>query len=98
MKYYIGTIIVIVFLTVISSCTAVQEATVFDRTVSYYREQGDTLKMRAAEFLRHYSDYHHGVERHWVDSIGETVENLDYHDFLTDTMMVEFLSVVLMYT
>ena len=91
MKYYIGTIIVIVFLTVISSCTAVQEATVFDRTVSYYREQGDTLKMRAAEFLRDYSDYHYGVERHWVDSIGETVEKLDYHDFLTDTMMVEFL-------
>ena len=75
MKYYIGTIIVIVFLTVISSCTAVQEATVFDRTVSYYREQGDTLKMRAAEYLRDNAKWHYGVPRLFSKPLNDDYKN-----------------------
>ena len=91
MKYCKSTYIVIVFLAVLPSCTAVQEETAFERVVDYYRSEGDTLKMRAAEFLRDYSDYHRGVSRHWVDSIGEMAENIDYNEFATDTLMVEYL-------
>ena len=71
---HIGTLIVIVFLAVLPSCTAVQEETAFDRVVDYYRSEGDTLKMRAAEFLCDDSDYHRAVSRHWADSIGEMAE------------------------
>ena len=57
---HIGTLIVIVFLAVLPSCTAVQEETAFERVVDYYRSEGDTLKMRAAEFLRDNAMWHYG--------------------------------------
>ncbi len=63
MRYLIRTYAVIVFLAVISSCSPWQEETAFERVVEYYRSQGDTLKMQAAEYLARYSGYHYGVPR-----------------------------------
>ena len=80
----------IVFVAV-SSCTSLQEETAFERTVKYYQERGDTLKMHAAEFLCRYSDYHNGVSRHWVDSLGADATDIDYRDFRTDTLFVMHL-------
>jgi len=75
MRYLIRTYIVIVFLAVISSCSPRQEETAFERVVEYYRSQGDTLKMQAAEYLARYSEYHYGVPRHIVgdSSMGEFI-------------------------
>ena len=63
MRYLIRTYIVIVFLAVISSCSPWQEETAFERVVEYYRSQGDTLKMQAAEYLRDNARWHYGVPR-----------------------------------
>ena len=63
MNRYHKILVVIVF--ALSSCTAVQEETAFDRTVEYYRQSGDTLKMLAAEYLRDNAKWHYGVSRHF---------------------------------
>ena len=46
------------------SCSPLQEhGTAFDRVVDTYKYSGDTLKRRAAEYLRAYSKYHYGIRR-----------------------------------
>ena len=83
------TVVVIVF--ALSSCTAVQEESAFERTVEYYRQQGDTLKMKAAEYLRDNSMYHQSIPRYLTDSAGHRIMDIDYNDFDTDTMFVDYL-------
>lgn len=36
----------------------------FERVAALYEEEGDTLKLRATEWLAKYSPYHYGVKRH----------------------------------
>ena len=86
----LSTIVVIVL--ALSSCTSVQEESAFERTVDYYRQSGDTLKMRAAEYLNEYSMFHGSVARYLADSEGHRVDNINYNDFATDTMLVDFLT------
>ncbi len=59
----LSTIVVIVL--ALSSCTSVQEESAFERTVEYYRQSGDTLKMLAAQYLRDNAKWHYGVSRHF---------------------------------
>ena len=85
----LSTIVVIVL--ALSSCTSVQEESAFERTVEYYRQQGDTLKMKAAEYLRDNSMYHQSIPRYLTDSAGHRIMDIDYNDFDTDTMFVDYL-------
>lgn len=89
MNHKILILVVIVF--ALSSCTAVQEETAFERTVDFYRHSGDTLKMRAAEYLRDNSMFHHSIPRYLTDSGGRRIMDIDYNDFDTDTMFVDYL-------
>ena len=59
----LSTIVVIVL--ALSSCTSVQEESAFERTIEYYRQSGDTLKMLAAQYLRDNARWHYGVSRHF---------------------------------
>lgn len=54
------------------ACSLHQDETAFDRVISYYKEQGDTLKAEAAHYLRQYAIFHAGVGRRMVDKEGQT--------------------------
>ena len=74
------------------------ERTPFDDVVDYYAErmesatatEADTLKFKAAEYLREHSDCHYGVPRHLADSLGRRTE-LDHKAFSSDTLYRRFL-------
>jgi len=74
-----------------SSCVEF-DRNAFDRTVTYYSQSGDSLKHKAAEFLRDNSRWHYGVPRYWADSLGTKTIDIDYSLFSTDTAFVDYLT------
>ena len=61
-----SSLIVITFTVVLLaiSCSAPQgHGSAFDRVVDTYKRSGDTLKLRAAEYLRASAKYHYGIKR-----------------------------------
>ncbi len=66
----IVTIFMTSILAVLLFSCSLHEETAFDRVVSYYHQTGDTLKERAAEYLRDNARWHYGVDRHTSMPIG----------------------------
>ena len=56
-------IIIMVVLLAMSCSPSKVHGSAFDRIVDTYRQSGDTLKLRAAEYLRAFSRYHYGIKR-----------------------------------
>ena len=57
-------VIIIMVVLLAMSCSPSQvHGSAFDRIVDTYRQSGDTLKLRAAEYLRAFSRYHYGIKR-----------------------------------
>ena len=57
-------ILLYVFFSVaVISCSQPEHDAPFRNVVAYYKEQGDTLKLRAAEYLKASAGYHYGVRR-----------------------------------
>ena len=57
-------ILLYVFLAVaVISCSHPEHDAPFRNVVAFYKEQGDTLKLRAAEYLKASAGYHYGVRR-----------------------------------
>lgn len=56
--------IYIFFAVALMSCSQQSECDgAFRNVVAFYEEQGDTLKLRAAEYLQASAGYHYGIRR-----------------------------------
>ncbi len=66
-----GWVIVVFSTLTLVACSLQHDETAFDRVVSYYAAQNDSLKAEAANYLRQYAIYHEGVGRRLVDKEGE---------------------------
>ena len=84
------TILLVATLVLVASCIETDK-TVFDRTIAYYKQSGNYLKVKAAEYLRDNAQWHYGVPRFWTDSLGRKTDDIDYRKFATDTAFVEYL-------
>lgn len=80
----------VLMLFLIVGCTN-KENTAFDEVCEYYKNNNDTLKYKAACFLRKYATYQQGVSRYLVDSSKNRVDSMcplnfknsvEYRDFL----------------
>lgn len=77
------TILLVATLVLVASCIETDK-TVFDRTIAYYKQSGNYLKVKAAEYLRDNAQWHYGVPRFWTDSLGRKTDDIDYRKFATD--------------